>query len=300
MLGVGKSCLLLRFSDDNFFAESFISTIGVDFKIRTIEMGGNTVKLQLWDTTGQERFRTITSSYYRGAQGILVIFDITNRSSFVNVKQWLGEVDRYASESVTKILVGNKGDLTDHVEVDFETAKELAESYDIPLIYGTSAKTGERVEEAFLTCTQKILSKLGKEVPLEIKPRSAMPSKPKEKKIAEDSDSDEESFSDDELEDNMTNLLSKKPESGKKQKKKVNTVVNKKKHQKTDVNVFRLDLSNLEKDVELLTGDPAICKILLFILLIFVGKHCGVMLSVNSKIVKMTKKELKTYKNTLK
>lgn len=92
--GVGKSCLLLRFADDTY-TESYISTIGVDFKIRTIELDGKTIKLQIWDTAGQERFRTITSSYYRGAHGIIVVYDVTDQESFNNVKQWLHEIDRY-------------------------------------------------------------------------------------------------------------------------------------------------------------------------------------------------------------
>mmetsp|Transcript_49208 Transcript_49208/g.71860 ORF Transcript_49208/g.71860 Transcript_49208/m.71860 type:complete len:109 (+) Transcript_49208:102-428(+) len=91
--GVGKSCLLLRFADDTY-TESYISTIGVDFKIRTITQDSKTVKLQIWDTAGQERFRTITSSYYRGAHGIIVVYDVTDMESFNNVKQWLHEIDR--------------------------------------------------------------------------------------------------------------------------------------------------------------------------------------------------------------
>merc|ERR1712006_60493 len=83
--GVGKSCLLLRFADDTY-TESYISTIGVDFKIRTINLDGKCVKLQIWDTAGQERFRTITSSYYRGAHGIIVVYDVTDRETFNNVK----------------------------------------------------------------------------------------------------------------------------------------------------------------------------------------------------------------------
>merc|ERR1712159_656276 len=86
--GVGKSCLLFRFADDTY-QESYISTIGVDFKIRTVELEGKTIKLQIWDTAGQERFRTITSSYYRGAHGIIVVYDVTDQESFNNVKTWL-------------------------------------------------------------------------------------------------------------------------------------------------------------------------------------------------------------------
>ncbi|KAJ2053920.1 Ras- protein Rab-1A, partial [Coemansia sp. S155-1] len=124
--GVGKSCLLLRFADDTY-TESYISTIGVDFKIRTIELEGKTVKLQIWDTAGQERFRTITSSYYRGAHGIIVVYDITDNTTFGDVKQWLQEIDRYASEGVNKLLVGNKRDLEDARQVDYTAAKEFAD-----------------------------------------------------------------------------------------------------------------------------------------------------------------------------
>ncbi len=79
--GVGKSCCLLRFSEDSF-TPSFITTIGIDFKIRTIDLDGKRVKLQIWDTAGQERFRTITTAYYRGAMGILLVYDVTDRKSF--------------------------------------------------------------------------------------------------------------------------------------------------------------------------------------------------------------------------
>ncbi|XP_048491757.1 GTP-binding protein YPTM2 isoform X2 [Beta vulgaris subsp. vulgaris] len=121
--GVGKSCLLLRFADDSYL-DSYISTIGVDFKIRTVDQDGKTIKLQIWDTAGQERFRTITSSYYRGAHGIIVVYDITDQESFNNVKQWLSEIDRYASNNVNKLLVGNKSDLTANRAVSYETAKK--------------------------------------------------------------------------------------------------------------------------------------------------------------------------------
>uniref|UniRef100_A0A2K6PFR0 small monomeric GTPase n=1 Tax=Rhinopithecus roxellana TaxID=61622 RepID=A0A2K6PFR0_RHIRO len=145
---VGKSCLLLRFADDTY-TESYISTIGVDFKIRTIELDGKTIKLQIWDTAGQERFRTITSSYYRGAHGIIVVYDVTDQESFNN-KQWLQEIDRYASENVNKLLVGNKCDLTTKKVVDYTTAKEFADSLGIPFLE-TSAKNATNVEQSFMT-----------------------------------------------------------------------------------------------------------------------------------------------------
>jgi len=181
---VGKSCLLLRFADDTY-TESYISTIGVDFKIRTIELNGKTIKLQIWDTAGQERFRTITSSYYRGAHGIIIVYDITDQVSFNNVKQWLQEIDRYACENVNKLLVGNKSDLTNKRVVDFNNAKEFADGLSIPFLE-TSAKNAVNVEQAFLTMAQEIKNRMvtagnatqgGKPI---IKPGSAQPVKKQE------------------------------------------------------------------------------------------------------------------------
>ena len=95
------------------FTENFMPTIGVDFKIRTIDVDGKTIKLQIWDTAGQERFKTITSSYYKGAHGIIVTYDITDRESFTAVQTWMGEVEKHASDNISRILVGNKCDLED-------------------------------------------------------------------------------------------------------------------------------------------------------------------------------------------
>jgi len=156
--GVGKSCLLLRFADDTY-TESYISTIGVDFKIRTIHLDGKTIKLQIWDTAGQERFRTITSSYYRGAHGIIVVYDVTEAESFNNVKQWLHEIDRYASEGVNKLLVGNKSDLVSKKQVETQTAKEMADSLSIPFLE-TSAKSATNVEQAFMTMASEIKNRM--------------------------------------------------------------------------------------------------------------------------------------------
>ncbi|CAL9062759.1 ras-related protein RIC1-like [Musa acuminata AAA Group] len=156
--GVGKSCLLLRFADDSYI-ESYISTIGVDFKIRTVEQDGKTIKLQIWDTAGQERFRTITSSYYRGAHGIIVVYDVTDQESFNNVKQWLNEIDRYASENVNKLLVGNKCDLTDNRAVSYEAGKAFADEIGIPFLE-TSAKDATNVEKAFMTMAADIKNRM--------------------------------------------------------------------------------------------------------------------------------------------
>ena len=149
---------LQRAADDTY-TESYISTIGVDFKIRTIELDGKTIKLQIWDTAGQERFRTITSSYYRGAHGIIIVYDITDRDSFDNVKQWLNEIDRYACENVNKLLVGNKSDLDSKRQVEFDEAKAFADERGIPFLE-TSAKSATNVEKAFLTMAGEIKNRM--------------------------------------------------------------------------------------------------------------------------------------------
>eukprot|EP00397_Hematodinium_sp_SG-2012_P015778 GEMP01016076.1.p1 GENE.GEMP01016076.1~~GEMP01016076.1.p1 ORF type:complete len:206 (-),score=42.41 GEMP01016076.1:2199-2816(-) len=156
--GVGKSCLLLRFADDTY-TESYISTIGVDFKIRTIEQEGKVVKLQIWDTAGQERFRTITSSYYRGAHGIIIVYDVTDRESFNNVKHWIQEIGRNAAEGVNKLLVGNKCDLQSKKAVSYDEGKDLADSLNIKFLE-TSAKNAHNVEEAFNTMGTEIKTRV--------------------------------------------------------------------------------------------------------------------------------------------
>ncbi|CBZ28172.1 putative small GTP-binding protein Rab1 [Leishmania mexicana MHOM/GT/2001/U1103] len=156
--GVGKSCLLLRFADDSY-TDSYISTIGVDFKIRTLNLESKVIKLQIWDTAGQERFRTITSSYYRGAHGIIIVYDTTDMESFNNVKTWLSEIEKYASENVNKILVGNKCDLVTKKVVDTQMAKDFADSLGIPFLE-TSAKNSTNVEEAFIQMASGIKARL--------------------------------------------------------------------------------------------------------------------------------------------
>ncbi|XP_057473974.1 ras-related protein RABD2a-like [Actinidia eriantha] len=169
--GVGKSCLLLRFSDDSYL-DSYISTIGVDFKIRTVEQDGKTIKLQIWDTAGQERFRTITSSYYRGAHGIIIVYDVTDQESFNNVKQWLSEIDRYANENVNKLLVGNKCDLTTNRVVSYETAKAFADEIGIPFME-TSAKDATNVEQAFMAMSADIKNRMASQPAMNnVKPRT--------------------------------------------------------------------------------------------------------------------------------
>ncbi|KAK4878058.1 hypothetical protein RN001_010564 [Aquatica leii] len=152
--GVGKSSLLLRFAD-NTFSGSYITTIGVDFKIRTVSIDGQRIKLQIWDTAGQERFRTITSTYYRGTHGVIVVYDVTNGDSFANVKRWLHEIEQNC-DVVNRILVGNKNDCPDRKVVLTEDAKRFADTMGIQL-FETSAKDNINVEEMFISVTRLVL-----------------------------------------------------------------------------------------------------------------------------------------------
>merc|ERR1711939_321481 len=125
--GVGKSCLLCRYADD-VFNSNFIATIGIDFKVRTIELDGKKIKLQIWDTAGQERFRTITQAYYRGAMGILLVYDVGDIKSFEAIANWMKNIDACASETVVRVLIGNKCDLEDR-KVTKERGEAVAEEY---------------------------------------------------------------------------------------------------------------------------------------------------------------------------
>jgi len=152
--GVGKSCLLLRYADDTY-TESYISTLGVDFRMVTIRLDGKTIKLQIWDTAGQERFRTITSNYYRGANGIVVVYDVTDPESFNSVTRWLQEIERNVGMGVHKMLVGNKCDLTMKRKVDKAEAQAFADKMEIPYVE-TSAKNGTNVENVFMELSNRI------------------------------------------------------------------------------------------------------------------------------------------------
>jgi Ras-related protein Rab-8A len=142
--GVGKSCLLLRFSDDSF-TTSFITTIGIDFKIRTVELDGKRIKLQIWDTAGQERFRTITTAYYRGA---------------MDIRNWIRNIEQHASDNVNKILVGNKADMDESKRaVPTSKGQALADEYGIKF-FETSAKTNFNVEQVFFSIARDIKQRL--------------------------------------------------------------------------------------------------------------------------------------------
>ena len=155
--GVGKTSLMWRFSED-VFNKTYISTIGIDFKLRTIEVQGKRVRLQVWDTAGQERFHAISVSYYRTAVGIMLVYDITRRRSFENIAKWLRNIDEHAKEDVIKLLIGNKCDLHGPRAVKREEGEKLAEEYDMSF-FETSAKENESIEEAFECIAKEVMEK---------------------------------------------------------------------------------------------------------------------------------------------
>ena len=152
--GVGKTCLLLRFTDDSF-TQNHLTTIGIDFKIKIITLENKLIKLQIWDTAGQERFRTITKTYYKGAHGIILTYDVTDSNSFKNIRNWIKQIEANAQNDVCKVLVGNKCDKPDRVVTE-EEGRKLAEDFKMSF-YETSAKTNQNVNEVFNFLTSEIL-----------------------------------------------------------------------------------------------------------------------------------------------
>ena len=150
----GKTSLMTGVAGGDFSTD-YIATIGIDFTTRIIGLDGSRIKLQVWDTAGDERFRTITQAYYRGAHGVIVVYDATKEKTYDNVPYWLEEVKKYASAEATVMLVGSKCDLTEEKAVDYRTAKDFADEREIMLME-MSAKEGTNVELAFLTLVAKI------------------------------------------------------------------------------------------------------------------------------------------------
>ncbi|CAH8637878.1 unnamed protein product [Schistosoma margrebowiei] len=155
---VGKSCLLLQFTDQRF-QPVYDLTIGVEFGARMVNIGDKQIKLQVWDTAGQESFRSITRSYYRGAAGALLVYDVTRRDTFNHLASWLQDARQHASPNMVITLVGNKCDLDARREVKQEEAEAFARENNL-LFLETSAKTGVNVEQAFATTARAIYERL--------------------------------------------------------------------------------------------------------------------------------------------
>ncbi|KAK6625326.1 Ras- protein Rab-37 [Polyplax serrata] len=156
--GVGKTCLLIRFRDGHFLSGNFISTVGIDFRNKIVTVDDTKVKLQIWDTAGQERFRSVTHAYYRDAHALLLLYDVTNKTSFDNIRAWLGEIRDYAQDDVVIMLLGNKADCGPERVVRKEDGERLAKEYDVAFME-TSAKTGLNVELAFIAIARELKSR---------------------------------------------------------------------------------------------------------------------------------------------
>lgn len=157
--GVGKSSLLLRFTDDTFDPD-IGATIGVDFKVKTLTVDGNKAKLAIWDTAGQERFRTLTPSYYRGAQGVILVYDASSRETFDKLEEWLNEIEMYSTKKdIIKMLVGNKIDKKER-EVERTQGVQFARRHSM-LFIEASARTKEGVQLAFEELVEKIIQTPG-------------------------------------------------------------------------------------------------------------------------------------------
>jgi len=152
--GVGKSCLLLQFTDKRFQPVHDL-TIGVEFGARMVQVDNKQIKLQIWDTAGQESFRSITRSYYRGAAGALLVYDITRRETFNHLTRWLEEARQNANPSMVIMLIGNKSDLDHRRQVSKEEGEKFAKENGL-IFLEASAKTAANVEEAFINTAQKI------------------------------------------------------------------------------------------------------------------------------------------------
>ena len=157
--GVGKTCVLRRFVE-NKFLKNHLATIGIDFKTKTLNINNQEIKLKIWDTAGQERFRNITTQYYKGADGIVLVYDVTDESSYEKIRDWMEQIlSNTQQEEIGLVLLGNKCDMEPRVVTE-DMGKKMAEELKISY-YETSALTGQGIKEAFGELTMDIMKKRG-------------------------------------------------------------------------------------------------------------------------------------------
>ncbi|XP_017285912.1 ras-related protein Rab-3D-like [Kryptolebias marmoratus] len=159
---VGKTSFLFRFADDSF-TSAFVSTVGIDFKVKTIYRNDKRVKLQIWDTAGQERYRTITTAYYRGAMGFLLMYDITSQETFCAVQDWATQIKTYSWDSAQVVLVGNKLDLEDDRQIPTEDGRRVARELGFQF-FEASAKDNINVKQVFDKLVDVICEKMNESV----------------------------------------------------------------------------------------------------------------------------------------
>lgn len=155
--GVGKSSILLRFADE-MYSENYYATIGVDFRFKTLLMNNKSIKLQIWDTAGQEKFRSLTTAYYKGADAILLAFDLTNRHSFESLEEWLDQINEYTTTDPVVIMIGAKSDVHSGHNVNRQEIEEFANEKGFPY-YLVSAKTNENVMECFVHVVTELIDR---------------------------------------------------------------------------------------------------------------------------------------------
>ena len=150
--GVGKSSLISRFVNNHFNCDH-LSTLGVDFAMHSVNIDGQSIRLRMWDLGGQQRYRNITYSYYRGIDGVLIVYDITNLQSFNNVEYWLSEINRLAQKQVPCLLVGTKTDLDKHRAITLNQVQKMGEKHRVRVIE-TSSKNDKNIENCFVELCQ--------------------------------------------------------------------------------------------------------------------------------------------------
>lgn len=155
---VGKTSFLFRYADDSF-TSAFVSTVGIDFKVKTVIRREKRMKLQIWDTAGQERYRTITTAYYRGAMGFILMYDVTNEESFNSVQDWVTQIKTYSWDNAQVILVGNKSDMESDRVVTYDRGKQLADQLGLEF-FETSAKENINVKNVFERLVDIICDKM--------------------------------------------------------------------------------------------------------------------------------------------
>nr|XP_055032911.1 ras-related protein Rab-37 isoform X4 [Misgurnus anguillicaudatus] len=165
--GVGKTSLLVQFDQGKFIPGSFSATVGIGFTNKVLTVDELKVRLQIWDTAGQERFRSVTHAYYRDAQALLLLYDITSRSSFDNTRAWLTEIHEYAQDDVVIMLIGNKTDMSNTRVIRREDGEKLAREFGV-IFLETSAKTGLNVDQAFITVAKELVRR---SVQMPVQPR---------------------------------------------------------------------------------------------------------------------------------
>ena len=156
--GVGKSNILLKYLHDKFH-EDFQTTIGVEFGAKNLNMKDKIYRIQIWDTAGQEMFRSITRAYYKNSVCACVVYDITNRNSFDNIKSWIEDCKKHSPKTVFLVLIGNKNDLEKSRKVSYDEGEDCAKKYGM-LFLETSAKTGQNINEVFLNSCKEISKKI--------------------------------------------------------------------------------------------------------------------------------------------